>query len=101
MVKVHGHLRAVMLMGQKARKTRCRMRGSNPRPSVYKTHYPVPLWADLRAFLRNALRVYPIISGFYQVQRCKVHLRAVVHSIHTQFGPVCAYATHPALTTIA
>lgn len=87
MVKVQVHLRAVMWMGQKARKYWCRLPDSNWRPSVYKTHGSVPATAEISGFASRISRSCQIISGSNRVQRCMVHPRAVVASIHIENGP--------------
>lgn len=78
MVEVREYLGAQLRNAANPLKLTCRLRDLNPRPSVYKTHDPVPIRPYLAGFSETYARSNPLLCRVAGVHRFTVHPRAVV-----------------------
>jgi hypothetical protein len=76
--KAHLNLGAVLSECQKWQKSWCRRQDLNPRPSVYKTRSPAPIWQEMAIYRRLVMRFRPVIYGLGWGHRCIAHPRAKV-----------------------
>jgi hypothetical protein len=76
--KVQSTLGALLPESQKWRKSWCRRQDLNPRPSVYKTRSPAPIWQEMAVYRRLVMWFHPVIYGLGWGHRCIAHPRAKV-----------------------